>query len=119
MGAGAAQRGSRVIRRQLEDEQNRVVQVRASHLSDLASRASLAEDQAGAYKMEFENTARELARAKNLIARLRAENTTLKQERKEMIEVVQATKRHPMCAKRLVKYGVALVGAKLRNARLL
>lgn len=71
-------------------------------------------------RLEYlEQAAKDLEQANKLIARLRAENTVLKDDRARMWGVVDATRRHISIAGNAhKKYGVALVASQLRKAGL-
>jgi hypothetical protein len=120
MGAGARQRGDRVIRQRFTDEAAETVNVERAYLSGLYSQVARYEKAAEAAKRRADTAEEDLRRAKALIARLRAENEVLKSEKRLFIGVVDAAKRHIAIAGNThKKWAVTLVKAQLEKARLI
>ena len=117
MGAASEHRGNRAIRRQIEEEQ-----ANDPHLSCRQTIRSLQAENDGLRQIARENKAlaAELAKAKGLIERLRAENVVLKGEKWRFIATVDAWKRHiTIVGNASKKYAVALVKLQLEKARLI
>lgn len=120
MGAGARQRGDRVIRQRIADEAAETVSVERGYLSGLCSQVARYEKAAEAAKRRADDAEEDLRRADALIARLRAENEVLKSEKRRFIGVVDAAKRHIAIARNAhKKWAVTLVKAQLEKARLI
>lgn len=69
---------------------------------------------------QLESDSKDLARAKALIARLRAENEALKAEKKLFVSVVDSTRRHiSVAGNSHKKWAVLLVKKRLEKARLI
>lgn len=120
MGAAAGQRGDRVIRQRIADEASVLVTVQQRHLNDLCARATRFEDAAKDAKSLAHSAAEDLRRAKALIARLRAENAALKAEKRSVVGVLDACKRHiSVAGNPHKKWAVTFVKSQLMKARLL
>ena len=120
MGAGARQRGDRVIRQRIADEATETVNVERAYLSGLYTQVSRFESAADDAARRAEAAEEDLRRAKALIARLRAENEVLKSEKRRFIGTVDATKRHiSVAGNAQKKWAVTLVKAQLEKARLI
>lgn len=120
MGAGAGQRGDRVIRRRIADEAEEIVVVTRAHLNWLCSQVARHEAALQDTKRRADKTDDDLRRANALIARIRAENEALKAERRRIISVIDATKRHiSIAGNHHKKWAVAFVKSKLEKARLI
>ena len=117
MGAASEHRGNRAIRRQIEEEQ-----ANDPHLSCRQTIRSLQAENDGLRQVARENKtlAAELAKARGLIERLRAENAVLKDEKRRFVATVDACKRHITIAGNASrKYAIALVKSQLHKARLI
>lgn len=120
MGAGARQRGDRVIRQRIADEAVETVNMERAYLSGLCSQVARYEKAAEDAKRRADAAEGDLHRAQALIARLRAENEVLKSEKRRFIGVVDAAKRHIAIAGNAhKKWAVTLVYSMLEKARLL
>jgi hypothetical protein len=109
MGAAAGQRGAKVIREQIESEGQELITVRRDHLDDLTAEIT-----------RLSSAQSDLRRAKALIARLKAENQVLRDEKRKFMEVVVATRRHiSIAGNAQKKWAVGLVRAELEKARLI
>lgn len=68
----------------------------------------------------LEQCERDLSFANNLIARLRAENQVLKDEKKRFVSTIENCKKHiSICGNAHKKYGVAFVKSQIIKSRLL
>ena len=120
MGAGARQRGDRVIRQRIAEEATETVSVKRAYLSGLCSQVARHEKAAEDAKHRADSAEEDLRRATALIARLRAENEVLKAEKRCFIGIVDATKRHiSIAGNAQKKWAVALVKSRLEKARLI
>ena len=120
MGAGARQRGDRVIRQRFTDEVDESVSVERAYLSGLCSQVARYEKAAEDTKRRADTAEEDLRRADALIARLRAENEVLKSEKRRFIGVVDAAKRHIAIAGNThKKWAVMFVKTQLEKARLI
>jgi hypothetical protein len=109
MGAGAGQRGAKVIREQIEAEGQELITVRRDHLDSLTAEIT-----------RLSSTQTDLRRARALIARLRSENQVLRDEKRKFLAVVAATRRHISIAGNTQKqWVVGLVKSQLEKARLI
>jgi hypothetical protein len=109
MGAAAGQRGSKIIREQIEAEGQELITVRRDHLNDLTAEIT-----------RLSSVQSDLRRAKALIGRLKAENEVLRDEKRKFMEVVTSTRRHISIAGNAQKqWVVGLVKAQLEKARLI
>lgn len=120
MGAGASQRGDRVIRQRIADEAAETVIVERAYLNGLYSQVARYEKAAEEAKRRADSAEEDLRRAKALIARLRAENEALKSEKRRFVVTVDAARRHILIAGNAhKKWAVTFVKAQLEKARLI
>ena len=120
MGAGAGQRGDRVIRQRLADESAETVSVQRGYLDGLYRQVAKHDAAAEDATARAEKAEEDLRRANMLIARLRAENEVLKSEKRRFIGVVDGAKRHiSVAGNAQKKWAVTLVKAQLEKARLI
>ncbi|MBI9081887.1 MAG: hypothetical protein JEY79_19375 [Pseudodesulfovibrio sp.] len=111
MGAASEHRGNMAIRNELLSDC--YTSVRRSYLSQL-------EQSIRNHTETEESLKAEIARARALIARLRAEKAVLKNEQAAFVRCITDAKKHPLIVKDAKrKYAVCLVSAKLRNAKLI
>ena len=80
MGAGAYNRGSRAIRERIDIEQSKPSGLTVRDASNLRTAYGNAIDRADQQRQRADRAERELARARSLIERLRAEKAVLRQE---------------------------------------
>ena len=120
MGAGATQRGDNAIRQGLADEASRTVTVDQGYLNGLYAQVARHEAAATDSKNALARIKSELARATALVARLRAENQVLKDEKTRFMSVVDSTRRHiSIAGDTKKKWAVSLVKSQLEKARLI
>lgn len=120
MGAAKEQRDAQAMSTRIDSALQEQVSVSRSYISSITSDSERHRMKSEQVQARAEAAETDLARARAMIARLQAELVLMREERKNVMNVVRATRHHiAISGNTSRKYAIGLVEKRLREARLI